>query len=308
MSYTSKADQSIHTPAHLPTYRSYTTIHPPFLSCSGLNPTHTITSLQPPSPSVPKQALPVLHAHMLLQLMAPHRPAIAPLLPPSSRLHATRIASYPLHVMLMGLMALLVRRDGSTRGLVHSICRRTTRPSVLNLLRAGRAGPDRTGPDRTGPIRYLDGTRLDSTRGLTRPDRTWPPLLLLGASSTSRPRHTVAMAIRRYVSHRTSAHTATPTIEIPPSWRVAHKPSSRIDPPAHPSTLQPPSPSVLKSALRSQAPLPLLHAHVLLQLMPPHRPAVAPLLPPSSRSHPMRIVPSRCDADGTLMALPFNLS
>ena len=142
-----------------------------------------------------------------------------------------RRASYPLDVMLMGLMALLVRGDGSTFGLVHSICRRTTRPSVLTLLRAGRAGPDQT-----GPIRYSDGTRLDSTPGLTRPDRTWPPLLLLGASSTSRPRHTVAMAIRMYVSQRSSAHTPTPTIEIPPSWRVAHKPSRRIDPPAHPST------------------------------------------------------------------------
>ena len=140
-----------------------------------------------------------------------------------------RRASSPLDVMLMGLMALLVRRDGSTRGLVHSICRRTTRPSDLNLLRAGGAGPDRT-----GPIRYSDGTRLDSTPGLTRPDRTWPPVLLLGASSTSRPRHTVAMAIRGYVSHRTSAHTPTPTIERPTSWRVAHKPSRRIDPPAHP--------------------------------------------------------------------------
>ena len=145
-----------------------------------------------------------------------------------------RRASYPLDVMLMGLMALLVRRDGSTRGLVHSICRRTTRPSGLNSLRAGRAGPDRTGPDRSDVLGW-DTTGLHPWLDPTRPDRTWPPLLLLGASSTSRPRHTVAMAISLYVSHRTSTHTPTPTIEIPPSWRVAHKPSRRIDPPAHPS-------------------------------------------------------------------------
>ena len=203
-----------------------------------------------------------------------------------------RRASYPLDVMLMGLMALLVRRDGSTR-------------PDLNSLRAGR-----TGPDRTTPTRYSDGTRLDSTPGLTRPDPTWPPLLLLGASSTSRPRrHTVAMAISLYVSHRSSAHTPTPTTEIPHGVSYTSKADQSIHTPAHPSTyrshttihppfsacsglnsthnitsLQPPSPSVPKQALPAQASLLLLHAHMLLQLMRPHRPAVAPLVPHSSLS------------------------
>ena len=119
----------------------------------------------------------------------------------------------------MGLMALLVRRDGSTR-------------PDLNSLRAGR-----TGPDRTTPTRYSDGTRLDSTPGLTRPDPTWPPLLLLGASSTSRPRrHTVAMAIREYVRHRSSAHTPTPTTEIPHGVSYTSQADQSIHTPAHPST------------------------------------------------------------------------
>ena len=118
------------------------------------------------------------------------------------------------------LMALLVCHDASTCGLAHSICHRTTRPSDLNSLGAGRAEldpnePNRTQPDWTDAIQYSDGTRLDSTAGLTRPDPTWPPLLLLGASSTSRPRrHTVAMAISMYVRHRSSAHT--PTRQHPP--------------------------------------------------------------------------------------------
>ena len=93
------------------------------------------------------------------------------------------------------------------------------------------------GPDRTTPTRYSDGTRLDSTPGLTRPDPTWPPLLLLGASSTSRPRrHTVAMAIREYVRHRSSAHTPTPTTEIPHGVSYTSQADQSIHTPAHPST------------------------------------------------------------------------